>query len=127
MAVKLEFSTDNAAFEGDDLASEIATALRDLADRIEEQSRSYLAGNGNRMRILDSNGNCIGFADFDVDEVDEATAEKLVRDLDREQCVALLEKVGIQSYDYEPDHILRTAVQECLLSLDLSPEDVEAA
>lgn len=63
----LNMNLDNACFEGEDLAEGIAHSLRDLADRIEEQSRNYLAGNGNRMRISDINGNTIGFCHLDVE------------------------------------------------------------
>jgi len=127
MTVKIEFSTGDADFSGNDLPTAVADVLRDLADRIDGQSREYLAGNGSRMRVADANGNTVGWCNFDIDAIDDEIAEDAVRDLDREQCVALLERVGIQSYDHEADCILRTAVQECLLSLDLSLEDVEAA
>lgn len=46
------FGCDNAAFEGDNLKPEIASILRDVANRI-EQGRD----NGN---ALDSNGNGVG-------------------------------------------------------------------
>ncbi len=69
--IQININLDNAAFEGEDLAPEIAACLRNLADRIEEQSRSYLAGNGSRMRVADSNGNTVGFANFEIEEEGE--------------------------------------------------------
>jgi hypothetical protein len=49
---KLEFSTDNAAFEGDSKWMEIDKILRDVADR---------AGDGQTSgTIRDSNGNRVG-------------------------------------------------------------------
>lgn len=69
--IQISINLDNAAFEGEDLAPEIAASLRNLADRIEEQSRKYLAGNGNRMRVADSNGNTVGFANFEIEEEGE--------------------------------------------------------
>ena len=64
----LEMQVDNACFEGEDLAGSIADALQNLAERIKEQSRDYLAGNGSRMVIRDANGNGIGFAHFEIDK-----------------------------------------------------------
>lgn len=63
----LEFSLDNAAFEGESLAGEIAACLRSLADRVNGQSRAYLAGNGSRTYIKDSNGNTVGFCYFNIE------------------------------------------------------------
>lgn len=49
---KLQFSTDNAAFEGDSKWMEIDTILRAVADR---------AGDGQTSGIIwDSNGNRVG-------------------------------------------------------------------
>jgi len=49
---KLQFSTDNAAFEDDAKDLETVTILREIADKIE---RGTMAG-----RVRDSNGNTIG-------------------------------------------------------------------
>lgn len=50
----VKFDTDNAAFDGDNLAPECARILRQIADRIEQ-------GNvGNFRTILDCNGNDVG-------------------------------------------------------------------
>lgn len=63
----LSLKLDNAAFEGEDLGPELARVLRDLAERIGAQSRTYLAGNGNRIRARDINGNTLGFLNLDID------------------------------------------------------------
>ncbi len=63
----IHMTLDNADFEGNNIALATAEALCNLAERIREQSRAYLAGNGNRMRIADGNGNTIGFANFDIE------------------------------------------------------------
>lgn len=65
-AATLRIELGNDAFSGDDLGPELARVLRHLADRIEEQSRSYLSGNGRRMRAADSNGNTVGFLRLEV-------------------------------------------------------------
>lgn len=65
---------DNDAFSGNDLGPELARVLRDLADRLEEQSRAYLAGNGARNRAKDTNGNTVGFlvlTDIEPDDEDD--------------------------------------------------------
>ena len=57
---KLEFSTDNAAFD-DCPGDEIARILHHCADRIE-----YLVnGEGAQWLVYDTNGNRIGHLDFD--------------------------------------------------------------
>lgn len=63
----LRIDLDNAAFEGEDLGPELARVLRDLAERIGAQNRTYLAGNGNRIRARDINGNTLGFLNLDID------------------------------------------------------------
>lgn len=65
---KLEIKLDNAAFEGESLAAEIADCLNNLAERIRGQNRAYLAGNGSRMYLRDSNGNNVGFAYFNLND-----------------------------------------------------------
>jgi len=121
MTVKIEFNTDNAYFSGNDLPTAVADVLRDLADRIDGQSRSYLAGNGSRMRVADANGNSVGWCVFDVEAIDDEIAEDAVRDLDREQCVFLLEQIAcIQTYDYESLGVLRSAVAESLKDGDIT-------
>ena len=62
---------DNAAFAGDDLGGALAYVLRDMASRIEEQSRAYLAGNGSRIRARDSNGNTVGFLTLVIDDEED--------------------------------------------------------
>ena len=56
---KLEFSTDNAAFEYSQGASETAKILRKLARRIEEGDFEG--------KVMDSNGNSIGHYDLNGD------------------------------------------------------------
>lgn len=70
----LKFDTDNSAFDGEHLAGEIANCLVDLAERLREQSRAYLVGNGSRTYIKDSNGNTVGFCNIEC-EVEEEDAE----------------------------------------------------
>lgn len=50
--MRIEFTTDNAAFE--DKENEIAWILKKLARQIEEEGQKHGA-------ILDSNGNKVGF------------------------------------------------------------------
>lgn len=127
MTVKIEFTTDNDDFAGNNFPSAVAYALRHLADLIEEQSRSFLAGNGSRERISDRNGNTIGYCTFEIDAIDEEIAEEAVRDLDREQCVYLLEQFAyIQTYDYESLEVLRSAVAESLQAGDIYLDQLEA-
>jgi len=69
--LKIEMELSNGAFDGEDLANEIAACLRNLADRLEGQKREYLAGNGSKTYIKDSNGNTIGFCYFNINEEEE--------------------------------------------------------
>lgn len=77
----LRIDLGNDAFGGDDLGPELARILRDLAGRLEDQSRVYLAGNGKRSSVRDINGNaagnlCIEIAPPDTcPECDEPDAE----------------------------------------------------
>lgn len=48
---KVEFATDNAAFE--DVNSEVARILRDLADKVDSGTRTD-------GRVMDYNGNAVG-------------------------------------------------------------------
>lgn len=54
---KVEFSTDNAAFDGEDRASECARILSDLARRVGQLGGDNDAHGG---PIFDSNGNRVG-------------------------------------------------------------------
>ena len=49
---------------------------------------------------------------------------KRVIDLDREECVSLLESAGIQCYDEESREILIVAIQGCLNDGDLTEDDL---
>jgi hypothetical protein len=69
---KILMSLDNAVFEGDNVGEQVAGILADLASRISEQNRKYLAGNGCRMHIRDVNGNNIGFAYFEIDDGEDS-------------------------------------------------------
>ena len=71
MEANLKLKLDNSAFEGEDLGPELARVLRNLAERIEEQNRYYLTGNGSRMSCRDVNGNHIGFLLIDADDSDD--------------------------------------------------------
>lgn len=51
--VNIEFSTDNAAFDDEGMATEIGRILRDLAGRIESEGIDHLT-------LKDINGNSIG-------------------------------------------------------------------
>jgi len=65
---KIEITTDNAAFEGDDLGAEVAKHLIDLARRIGDMSRERIAVMCNRTEVFtirDSNGNRCGSARFE--------------------------------------------------------------
>ena len=56
----LTINTDNAAFEGGNLAIEIARILRKLADTVE---RELLASEGFSVALRDVNGNKVGEAE----------------------------------------------------------------
>lgn len=60
---RLEINCENAAFEGDNLDTEIVRILRKLADRIEGQTREGLAGE--TFKLKDINGNTVGEAEFE--------------------------------------------------------------
>jgi len=55
---RIQFETDNAAFEGADLGPEIARILRRAADEA-ERSEAHLAG-GLSYPVRDVNGNTVG-------------------------------------------------------------------
>jgi hypothetical protein len=55
MAFKMQFETDNAAFD-DDKGAEIARILRDAADTIERS----IGTRGGDVFVRDSNGNKVG-------------------------------------------------------------------
>lgn len=57
---ELRMNTDNAAFEGQECAGEIARILRDLAARIEHEGFSC------SDYLRDINGNLVGHAAWDV-------------------------------------------------------------
>lgn len=67
----LRIDLGNDAFSGEDLGPELARVLRDLAGRLEEQSRAYLAGNGNRTMAKDLNGNTVGSLLIDAGAADD--------------------------------------------------------
>lgn len=62
---RLEFSTDNAAFEGDFAPEEIARILRDAADRV--ASNIPMTG-GDSGGVYDANGNRIGSWSYEPSE-----------------------------------------------------------
>ncbi len=53
--LKIEFETDNAAFEGDMCTEEVAAILRKIADRLESRGSADDCGT-----VTDSNGNTVG-------------------------------------------------------------------
>lgn len=57
---KLSFSTDNAAFSGDDRALETARILREIADKLEDGRENGVA--------MDYNGNRVGEWEFEDGE-----------------------------------------------------------
>lgn len=60
---RLEFSLENAAFAGEDCATEVARILREAADA----ALMYGVGGG---RVRDINGNRVGFYAVSEDEVE---------------------------------------------------------
>ena len=54
----IDINLDNAAFEGDDAGAEIASILRDLADKLE--SSPIPAASELLAALYDVNGNCVG-------------------------------------------------------------------
>lgn len=63
MTFNVRISTDNVAFEEDNLGLEIARILRGVADEIE----SGVIATGETIRLRDSNGNRVGFATLSED------------------------------------------------------------
>lgn len=55
LVFRLRFDCDNAAFDDNGVGTEIATVLRDLAERIERGDATGLYQN-----VRDTNGNVIG-------------------------------------------------------------------
>lgn len=124
---ELKLDVDNAAFAGDDLGPELARILRNLADKLQEQNRKYLSGNGNRLRVPDINGNCIGFAEFDIDEPDDDDIHDFVGDMRTEHIRTMLqEHCSIQCYDHETHDVLVDALVECITTGDVSIDDIKA-
>lgn len=66
-SVKIEFDTDNAAFE-DDARPEISRILRELANKVDEADFFELIS---VHRIWDVNGNMIGHFEVDGDPHEE--------------------------------------------------------
>lgn len=58
--IKIEFDLDNSTFAGEDLGPGIADALDNLADRIRECNRKYLAQPDQHFVVRDGNGNSVG-------------------------------------------------------------------
>lgn len=57
--IRIEISTDNAAFDGEKCGPELARILRDLATRIADyRAEEFQQGDG--WRALDINGNVVG-------------------------------------------------------------------
>jgi len=53
----IDINLENAAFEGDDAGAEIASILRDLADKLENAT---ITENDLLAALYDVNGNCVG-------------------------------------------------------------------
>lgn len=68
---KLEFRTDNSAFEGDLATPEIAAVIRRLADAID--GRRYPHGSGGSL--YDANGNRIGAWSYEPSEDGEGQGD----------------------------------------------------
>lgn len=59
---KVEFATDNAAFEGEARRDECARILREIADKLEN-------GSQDEAKVYDQNGNAVGR--WSLSEIDE--------------------------------------------------------
>jgi hypothetical protein len=85
---KITIETDNDVFSGEAIGSEVAHILRNLADRIEEQSRAFLAQTDLSFNVRDSNGNTVGgaaFSDIGPGDEDEDQDEDEDEDEDQDQ------------------------------------------
>jgi hypothetical protein len=124
-SLKIELDLDNATFDDDDLPGEVARILHNLADRISEQSRAYLAGNGSRMVARDLNGNKVGTAKFEIEAGQEVL--NFVRDMPDEDLRRALEELcGCQCYDHETRETWVDALVDNINDGTTSIEDIES-
>lgn len=124
--IKIEFNLDNATFAGEDLGNSIADALDNLASRIRECSRSFLAQPGQNFRIADVNGNTVGKASLHEVDEDWEEAEDYISEMSREYVVELLEGKSITCNESEHTEDLREALLQCVKDGDLTLEDVRS-
>lgn len=74
--------------------------------------------------ISDHGNTCLCEWDFDKTDVDQYNYEKVASRLTRDQCVTLLESVGIECYDDESQDTLQEAVRANLEDRTLNLEDL---
>lgn len=125
MKFTFEIDSRNAAMTGTGRA-EVARLLRKAADDIEHRTD---------MRLMDANGNAIGYwamdderPDFENCEADElfkfaddygVALDDDPRDLSRAELVEGLESIGVACYDEESDDLLAAAYGDSMLAGDL--------
>lgn len=125
--IKIEFNLDDAAFAGEDLGPGIADALDNLAERVREQSREFLAQSGQSFVVRDDNGNSIGKATFEAVEEDWEEAEDYISRIPRDYVVELLESNSIQCFFVtEGTDSLREQLLQCVKDGDLTLEQVKS-
>ena len=123
--IKIEINLDNATFAGEDLGPSIADALDNLAGRMREQNRKYLAQPGQSFVVRDDNGNSVGKATLHDVEEDFEEAEEYISGMYRSYLVDLLEDKSVVCD--ESDHIedLREALLQLVKDDELTLEDIK--
>ena len=124
--IKIEFNLDNATFAGEDLGPSIADALENLAGRIRDCGRKYLALPGQSFVVRDTNGNTVGKATLHEVDEDWEEAEDYISGMSREYVVELLEGNSITCNESEHTEDLREALLQCVKDGDLTLEDVRS-
>ena len=123
--IKIEINLDNATFAGEDLGPSIADALDNLACRMREQNRKYLAQPGQSFVVRDDNGTSVGKATLHDVEEDFEEAEEYISGMYRSYLVDLLEDKSVVCD--ESDHIedLREALLQLVKDDELTLEDIK--
>jgi cell division ATPase FtsA len=125
----LEIDLDNDCFSAantDNFAEAVRDVLTDLADRIGEQTRAYLAGNGSRMRVADVNGNTIGFANFiDLEAIDRDDVESFVNQMETDDLRRSMDLLDLQVYEYETRETWVDALVEAIINEDVTMEQIK--
>lgn len=130
----LSIELDNAAFEGNNCADEVAAILRAAADKIEGTPRDQLEYGAFDPR--DVNGNCVGTAVFEIDEDDEEedyrnerfhTANKFLSDqLTTVKLKTVAETLGIMVFEVEERRTLIGKIATRMVDDEIDRDDILA-